>query len=122
MLIWVIFYRSNIETDIENMERFAVTGTEIENTSTESRMTGTENIETGIETIEDELLSDLSDTEKKVVKLILKNPEITQDKMAELMGMSKNGIRYVMNKLKDKGILVRVGAAKKGKWSINLSK
>lgn len=118
----VIFYRSNIETDIENMERFAVTGTEIENTGIESRMTGTENIETGIEIIEDESLSDLSDTEKKVVKIILKNPEITQDKMAELMGMSKNGIRYVMNKLKNKGILVRVGATKKGKWSINLSK
>lgn len=118
----VIFYRSNIGTDIENMGRVAVTGTEIENTGIESRMTGTENIETGIEMIEDESLSDLSDTEKKVVKLILKNPEITQDKMAELMGMSKNGIRYVMNKLKNKGILVRVGATKKGKWSINLSK
>ncbi len=118
----VVFYRSTIETNIENMERFAVTGTEIENTGTESRMTGIENIETGIEMIEDELLSDLLDTEKKVVKLILKNPEITQDKMAELMGMSKNGIRYVMNKLKNKGILVRVGATKKGKWSINLSK
>ena len=85
-------------------------------------MTGTENIETGIEMIEDESLSDLSDTEKKVVKLILKNPEMTQDKMAEIMGMSKNGIRYVMNKLKNKGILVRVGATKKGKWSINLNK
>lgn len=118
----VIFYRSNIETNIENMGRVAVTGTEIENTGIESRMTGTENIETGIEMIEDESLSDLSDTEKKVVKIILKNPEITQDKMAELMGMSKNGIRYVMNKLKNKGILVRVGATKKGKWSINLSK
>lgn len=115
----VIFYLSNKETGIENMERFAVTGTEIGNTGTESIMTGTE---TGIEMIEDESLSDLSDTEKKVVKLILKNPEITQDKMAELMGMSKNGIRYVMNKLKNKGILVREGATKKGKWSINLSK
>mgnify|MGYP002512664099 FL=1 len=118
----VIFYRSKIETNIENMRRVAVTGTEIENTGIESRMTGTEDIETGIEMIEDESLSDLSDTEKKVVKIILKNPEITQDKMAECMGMSKNGIRYVMNKLKNKGILVRVGATKKGKWSINLSK
>ncbi len=118
----VIFYRTNIGTDIENMERFAVTGTEIENTGIESRMTDTENRETGTEMIEDELLSVLSDTEKKVAKLILKNPEITQDKMAEVMGMSKNGIRYVMNKLKNKGILVRVGATKKGKWSINLSK
>lgn len=118
----VIFYRTNIGTDIENMERFAVTGIEIENTGIESRMADTENRETGTEIIEDELLSVLSDTEKKVAKLILKNPEITQDKMAEVMGMSKNGIRYVMNKLKNKGILVRVGATKKGKWSINLSK
>lgn len=116
----VIFYRSNIETDIENMERVAVTGTEIKDTGIESRMTDIENRETGTEMIEDELLSVLSDTEKKVAKLILKNPEITQDKMAEVMGMSKNGIRYVMNKLKNKGLLVRVGATKKGKWSINL--
>lgn len=115
----VIFYRSNIKTDIENMERFAVTGTEIENTGIESKITG---IETGTEMIEDELLSVLSDTEKKVVELILKNPEITQDKMAEIVGMSKNGIRYVMNKLKNRGILTRAGATKKGKWSINLSR
>lgn len=33
-----------------------------------------------------------------MVHLILKNPEITQDKMAEIMRMSKNGIRYSMNK------------------------
>lgn len=79
------------------------------------------NIETDIEMTEDELLSVLSDTEKKVVKIILKNPEITQDKMAELMGMSKNGIRYVM-KLKNRGILVRVGATKKGKWSVVLAR
>ena len=51
----------------------------------------------------------------------LKSPEITQDKMAEIMGMSKNGIRYAMNKLKNRGILVRVGAAKKGKWFIQQS-
>lgn len=52
------------------------------------------------------------------MSLILKNPEITQDKMAEMIGMSKNGIRYAINKLKSKGILEREGATKKGKWSI----
>lgn len=113
----VIFYRSKIETDIENTKRFVETGTEMANTSIESRITGTE---TGTEMMEDELFFTLSDTEKKVVKLILKNPEITQDKIAEIMGMSKSGIRYVMNKLKNRGILVRMGATKKGKWSIDL--
>ena len=54
--------------------------------------TGIENTETtktGTEMVEDELLA---------------------------MGMSKNGVRYVMNKLKNRGILVRVGSAKRGKW------
>ena len=118
----VNFYRSNIETGIENMERFTETGIEIANTSTEIETTNIESIETGIENIEDDLFSTLSDTEKKVVRLILKNPEITQDKMAEIMGMSKNGIRYAMKKLKKRGILVRVGATKKGKWFIDLGK
>lgn len=118
----VNFYRSNIETGIENMERFTETGIEIANTSTEIETTNIESIETGIENIEDDLFSTLSDTEKKVVRLILKNPEITQDKMAEMIGMSKNGIRYVMKKLKKRGILVRVGATKKGKWFIDLGK
>lgn len=115
----VIFYRTNTKTGIENTVGFAETGTETEDTDTESRMTGTEKIKTGIEITEDKLLSALSGTEKKVVQLILKNPEITQDNMAEIMGMSKNGIRYVMGKLKAKGILKREGATKKGKWIID---
>lgn len=90
----VNFYRSNIETGIENIETGIETSIESIKTSTESRMTGIENIETGA--------------------------EIIQDKIAEILGMSKNGIRYVMNKLKSRGILVRVGATKKGRWSINL--
>ncbi len=125
----VNFYRSNIKTDIENTKIFIRTGTETENTGTETENTGTETENTGTETenigteiVEEEILPILSDTEKKVVSLILMNPEITQNKMAEIMGMSKNGIRYVMNKLKNRGILMREGATKKGKWSINLYK
>lgn len=89
----VIFYRTNKENDIEN-------------------------IETDKEISKDELFSALLGREKKVVEVLLKDPENTQDEMAEIMGMSKSGIRYVMNKLKNRGILVRVGATKKGKWSI----
>jgi len=47
------------------------------------------------------------------VSLILKNLEITQDKMAEIMGMSKNGIRYTMNKSKNSDILVQVEMPRK---------
>lgn len=116
----VIFYRSNKETGIEKTIMCLDTNIEIANTGSENKMTGIENTEIDIEIIEDGLLSVLSDTEKQVVRLILKTPEITQDQMAEIMGMSKNGIRYVMNKLKNRGILMRVGATKKGKWILNL--
>lgn len=116
----VNFYRPNIETDIKKTEISSETDIEMTKTSKESGMTGIENIETDTEMIEDELFFALSDSEKKVVRLILKDSEITQDKIADIVGMSKSGIRYVMNKLKNKGILVRVGATKKGKWSIEL--
>jgi len=64
----------------------------------------------------------LPDTERKIVGFILENPGITQEQIAENMGMSKNGIRYAMGRLKEKGILMREGATKKGKWIVNLSK
>lgn len=111
----VNFYRSNVKTGTESTEIVAETGIETANTNTENRAIDTE---TGIEIVENQFSFSLSDTEKKVVSLILKNPEITQDKMAEIIGMSKNGIRYAMNKLKNRGVLVREGANKKGKWSI----
>lgn len=47
------------------------------------------------------------------MSLILKDSEITQDKVAKIIGMSKNGIKYAMNKLKSMGILIRVGLPRK---------
>jgi len=111
----VNFYRSKVKTGTENTEIVVETGIETANTNTENRAIGAE---TGIEMVENRWPFSLSDTEKKIVSQILKNPEITQDKLAENIGMSKNGVRYAMNKLKNRGVLVREGATKKGKWFI----
>lgn len=46
------------------------------------------------------------------------NPFITQKQLAEKVGLSYSGIRYVMKQLQDEGLLKRVGATKKGKWII----
>ena len=106
----VNFYRSDVETGTEKVE----TGTEI---AIKVDDTDTEKIETGIKTKETRtekeriiVLSALPDTERKIVGFILENPGITQEQIAENMGMSKNGIRYAMGKLKDKGILMWEGA------------
>ncbi len=122
----VNFYRSNMENGIENQDIKAKTGTEItENhgkTGIESDETGIENTGTGIEKTKAGISMVLSDTEKKVVGLILLDSEITQEQIAKKMKMSKNGIRYIMDKLKAKGVLRREGATKKGKWMIELNR
>ncbi len=120
----VNFYRlatgSGIETSIEKTQ----TGTEIvvkqNNTGTESMETSIQNVANVLQNNKIEDITVLSETERKVVGLILKNPGITQEKMAENMGMSKNGIRYVMDRLKERGILRREGSTKKGKWIITI--
>ena len=47
-------------------------------------------------------------------------PAITQKEIAQKVGMSQNGIRYTIDKLKDRGILEWEGATKRGKWIVNL--
>ena len=54
------------------------------------------------------------------LEFIVEDSGITQKEIAQKMGMSKNGIRYAMDKLKDRGILEREGATKRGKWIINI--
>lgn len=118
----VNFYRSNIKTGIEDEEIKTKTGTEGEKTGIESEKTGIENTETGTEESIAGTLTVLSDTEKRVVELILANSEITQEQIAKKMKMSKNGIRYIMDKLRAKGILRREGATKKGRWVVGLDR
>ena len=47
-------------------------------------------------------------------------PAITQKEISQKVGMSQNGIRYTIDKLKDRGILEWEGATKRGKWIINI--
>lgn len=100
----VNFYRSGTETGIE------------------SGKTGTENTKTGIQSTEINqlrFLNTLSETERKVLKFMVEDSGITQKEIAQKKGMSQNGIRYAMDRLKDRGILEREGATKRGKWIIN---
>jgi ATP-dependent DNA helicase RecG len=49
---------------------------------------------------------------------ILENPTLTQKELAEEVGLSYAGIRYVMDKLKKQGKLKRTGSTKNGQWEI----
>ncbi len=105
----VNFYRSGTETGIENGK-----------TGTENTNTGIQIKETGTEINQMNFLNTLSETERKILEFIMEDPGITQKEIAKKIGMSKNGIRYAMDKLKERGILEREGATKRGKWIINI--
>jgi len=59
-----------------------------------------------------------SANEKAILALIAVNPSVTQKEMAAALGLSEDGIRYHMEKLKTKGLLRREGGKKAGRWKI----
>ena len=61
---------------------------------------------------------EFSNTEKDLIKLMENNPAITISEMAEMSGLSRSGVQYVLNGLKSKGKVRRDGSQKKGKWTI----
>lgn len=57
-------------------------------------------------------------TEEKIINLIKINPNITQNEMAEKLGLTRDGISYNIKNLKDKKIIKRIGSPKTGIWKI----
>ncbi len=55
---------------------------------------------------------------EKIVRLIDNNPTITQLELAEATGLSRRGIEKNISKLKEIGLLKRIGPAKGGHWKI----
>lgn len=47
-----------------------------------------------------------------------KNPKITQVELSKIVGINEKNIRNNIKKLKDMGVLQRVGGAKGGHWLI----
>ena len=56
--------------------------------------------------------------ELDIVRLIKENPSITQSELQKKTGISLGTIKRILPKLQEKGILVRVGGKRFGKWII----
>ena len=83
-------------------------GIEKEKTDIEQKKTG---IETGIEI-------KLTDTEKSIIEVMMKTPQITITDIAASIGMSRSGVQYAIDNLKKKNVLKREGSTKKGTWVV----
>ena len=57
-------------------------------------------------------------TVEKILDAIKSNPKITQNELAEIAGLTRRGIEWNLAKLKEKGIVKRIGPAKGGYWEV----
>lgn len=60
----------------------------------------------------------LNDTQRKIVELLLENPQLSAVKLAGQIGITSRNIESNIKKLKEKGILIRHGSPKSGYWEI----
>lgn len=55
---------------------------------------------------------------EKIISLIVENPQISAKELADAICISSRAVEKHLSKLKEKGILKRIGAAKGGYWEI----
>jgi ATP-dependent DNA helicase RecG len=55
---------------------------------------------------------------RKIYELLENNPQISFNELSKLVGISRRAIINNVNKLKDKGLLERIGADKGGYWRV----
>jgi len=60
----------------------------------------------------------LNETQQNIIKLIKNQPSITQKELAKELNITRDGVKYNMNVLKELGIVLREGSTKKGNWKI----
>ena len=106
---------TDTETNRTNTEKG---GTDTE-TDTEANQTSTEKGRSDTETdTETDAEKKLTDTENAVIRMLLTDSSATTHEIAEACDLSVSGARYVLNKLRDKGIVERIGAQKNGQWIV----
>ena len=69
--------------------------------------------------VEGKVARELSATQLKIVNAMKEDPMITAAKLARQFGMSEYGIRKNIAKLKEVGVIERLGSDKTGSWKVN---
>ena len=54
-----------------------------------------------------------------IVTLLLKHPDYTQVKLANALNWDVNTVKYYINKLKKKSVILRHGTPQNGYWEVN---
>ena len=57
-------------------------------------------------------------TTESILSAIRNNPSITQRELAEIVGITTDGVYYVMKQLREQGVIRRIGGRANGTWEI----
>jgi len=57
-------------------------------------------------------------TQEKILSLLIKKPSITRKAMAECIGITADGVKYHLEKLKSSGFIRHKGSTKAGYWEV----
>lgn len=68
------------------------------------------------EKVTEKVVDTLTENEKKVLEILENNPFVTYMEIADRLTVSRKTVSQKIKMLKDKGIIIRVGSAKKGYW------
>ncbi|MDR1370614.1 MAG: winged helix-turn-helix transcriptional regulator [Dysgonamonadaceae bacterium] len=60
----------------------------------------------------------MSVNQQKIIDFVKENPYITSEELSGLVGITADNIRVNISKLKNKGILERIGGNRGGYWKI----
>ena len=95
---------------------------EVSSSAGDERKNITENVQESSQKSSQKILSDGSDglgTTEKILRLLTENPNLTNQELANQCGLTEDGIYYNIKKLKQKGLITRIGPDKGGYWQVN---
>ncbi len=94
-------------------------------TTQENRKTTLEKLETTLETINTTLETQKTNlqiaqeaTKDKIIEIIRGNPNVTRQEIADAVGVTLEGVKYHLRKLRSSGVIRHVGPTKSGYWEI----
>ena len=60
----------------------------------------------------------INETQQNIIALMLANPHITTQSIADALNLTKRNVEYAIKALKEAGLVERVGATKNGRWGV----
>lgn len=63
----------------------------------------------------------LSETDKDILKLVIENPTMTMQQIADAMGIHRKTVSRHVQEMEEQKLIERVGSRKKGTWRVYIN-